>query len=662
MSSTSPSSSAGRAPNGALLVVSGAVVAAYVAVWLVGLDLSVRPPLPARFQADGVTGLISLVGELTARLAAFGTLGVLTAVVGFWPKNDDHTLTDEGRRLLRHGGRLAQVWFVASLLNTFANPAYVNGVPMYTTLTPRSWWTFLWATPSGLAWGTSALVALGVAGACYVSRHWASHLIGLVAGVLALTFVAATGNVTVGLNHDWATDAAIVGTVTALPLIAAALGAWLVGTPQATRRYQRLVPPLLAATALSHAVIAWQQMAGEPLTSTPYGLWSIGMGALGVLYGLSWLARQFGGRAGGLAVDVALAIAFLACLTATNHVPPPRFLEPQSIQVNYLGYEVLVAPTLDRLVTFGRPNLLWVAIVVFALGAYAAGVLKAHKLGRRWSIGRTASWVAAWLLTLFLAVTGLWEYSTVQYSWHMVVHMTVNMLVPVLGVLGAPFALIRAGSATATTHVTLGDATDSLESHRLWQTLTGPLVAWLAYVTSLFAVYFTPAFAWLMKYHWAHQLMLLFFMMTGYFFFSVIIGVDRSNRQLPHLLKLALVISIMPFHAVFAVGILSSQTLIGAPFYETIAAAWLPGHDALMNDQSIAGQASWFLGEIPLFVVIIALAAQWFRSDSKEAAVIDAQTDSGEDDSFDAYNDMLAELARRDEDQARASVLKRFER
>lgn len=47
--------------------------------------------------------------------------------------------------------------------------------------------------------------------------------------------------------------------------------------------------------------------------------------------------------------------------------------------------------------------------------------------------------------------------------------------------------------------------------------------------------------------------------------------------------------------------------------------------------------------------------------DSKDAAIIDAQTDSGEDDSFDAYNDMLAELARRDRDRAREAVLKRFD-
>ena len=186
-------------------------------------------------------------------------------------------------------------------------------------------------------------------------------------------------------------------------------------------------------------------------------------------------------------------------------------------------------------------------------------------------------------------------------------------------------------------------------------------MAWLAYVGSLFAVYYTPAFAWLMKYHWAHQLMLLVFMMTGYFFFTMIVGSDRTSRQLPHLLKLALVISIMPFHAVFAVGILSSQSLLGAPFYETIAVPWLPDRAALMNDQNIAGQAAWILGEVPLFLVIAALSWQWFRSDSREASAIDDAVDTGSDDSFDAYNDMLSELARRDEQMAREARLKRFE-
>ncbi len=89
---------------------------------------------------------------------------------------------------------------------------------------------------------------------------------------------------------------------------------------------------------------------------------------------------------------------------------------------------------------------------------------------------------------------------------------------------------------------------------------------------------------------------------------------------------------------------------------------WLADHAALMADQNIAGQASWFLGEIPLFVVIAALAAQWFRSGRQvRPTSIDEAVDSGADDSFDAYNDMLAELAKRDEQRAREATLKRFE-
>lgn len=648
-----------RVGTGILLGITGAIVAAYTAVWLLGLDLGIRPPLPARIQQDAGTGLISLLGDLTARLSALGALGVLAAIVGFQPKDAGHRLSERSQRLVPWAARLAQVWFAAALLNTFANAAYVNGVPIHTTMTPGSWWTFLWASPSALAWFVSALVAFAIVVASYVSKHWATSLIGLVAGVVSLTFVAVTGNVTVGLGHDWATDAAIALTLSAAPLFTAAVGAWLVGTKAATDRYQKLVLPLLALAAAGHATVSVQQLAGTPMTGTMYGLACIAILAILALVALSWLVRQFTGRRpGSVGRDVVLAIAYVAALAAENHIPTPRFLEPQSIMVNYLGYEVTVAPTIARLVGLSRPNVLWVLIVLFALGTYAAGVWKAHRAGRRWPLWRSIAWAASWLLTLFLAVTGLWEYSTVMYSWHMVVHMTVNMMVPVLAVLGAPFLLMRTASTPKPEAVSIGEAVDALEDHRLWQVLTGPPAAWLAYVGSLFVVYYTPAFAWLMKYHWAHQLMLLFFMVTGYFFFTQIVGADHPGRQLPHLLKLALVISIMPFHAVFAVGILSSATLIGKEFYEVIAAPFVPD---LMADQNIAGQAAWFLGEIPLFLVIIALAAQWFGQDKKDATELDRRDDSGEDDSYDAYNDMLAELARRDRRSTADDVLKRLE-
>lgn len=102
--------------------------------------------------------------------------------------------------------------------------------------------------------------------------------------------------------------------------------------------------------------------------------------------------------------------------------------------------------------------------------------------------------------------------------------------------------------------------------------------------------------------------------------------------------------SIMPFHAIFAVGILMARSLIGANFYQTIDVTWVGD---LMNDQNIAGQITWLTGEVPIFVAVVALAAQWFVQDKRDAARIDALID-GEDDPLEAYNEMLAQLADHD--------------
>lgn len=631
------------------MAVAGVVVAAYVFCWLVGLDLGVRPPLPARIQADGLTGLASLLADLTARLAALVSLGALAGHVAF----------ARLPRLLRVAGRAGQVWFVAALLCTVTNPAYVNGLPMGTVMPPANWWTFLLATPSALAWFASALVAMGVVAAAYATRRAGAHAIALGAGVLAQTFVAVTGNVTVGLNHDWATDAAIVGTLALTPVALGAVGAWCAGDPAAVLRYHRVLPLPVLVAAAALAVVTWQQLAGQGVTTQMYGIPVLGLFGVLALLLVSWLVRRFAGEvdaarparaAASVARDVALFVAWAGFAAAENHIPPPRFLEPQSIQINYLGYEVAVAPTVGRLLGLARPNLLWVVIVVAAIAAYAWGMARVRARGGAWPATRFVAWCAAWLLTLYLAVSGLWEYSTVMYSWHMVVHMTVNMLVPVFAVLGGPLTLIRAASGPDAAPTTPGGIVAAIEENRAWQLLTSPPVAWLGYVAGLFLVYFTPLFPWLMRYHWAHQLMLLFFMMTGYFFFNLIIGHDKTSWEIPHLIKLALVISIMPFHAIFAVGILSAHSLIGADFYETLAMPWMTD---LLADQNVAGQWTWILGEVPLFIVMLALAAQWFRSDASDAARLDHAADAGEDDSFDAYNDMLAELARRDAERRR---------
>jgi len=641
------------------MAVGGAV--AFV-VWIAGL-LPLLPLLPARLQADAVTGKVSMLGDLAARLAGLATMGGLVGIVVVTPAGSDGTLSGAGRSLARWVGRSAQVWFAAAVLMTFANSAFVNGVPMGYTFGLQAWWTFQTTTPSGQAWGLTAAVALATALIAGLSRRVAAFALAWLCGLLAVAFVAVTGNVSVGRDHDWATDAAIALALTVVPLASAAVGVVLAArvVPEsislaAVGRYHRLVLPVVVIAGGAHALIAWQELAGRSPLDVFFGIPTIGVMLCLSLLLASWAWRQASGRAelsadpsravASVRRDVVVLVGYAAFLVAANHIPPPRFLVPQTIQTNYLGYEVDVPATLERLLSFGRPNLLWVLLSVGSVAAYQWGIVLVRRRGGRWPLPNLLAWLAGWGLTLYLAVSGLWMYSTAVYSWHMLVHMTVNMLVPILCVLGAPFSLIEAASRPRTDGEPPGprEVLDAVSGYRPLQRLLSPPVLWVNYVASLFLVYFTPLFPWLMKYHWAHQLMLLYFMVTGFAFFSLIVGTGRQSWRLPHLVRLALMMSIMPFHAIFAVGILMARSLIGANFYQTIDVTWVGD---LMNDQNIAGQITWLTGEVPIFVAVVALAAQWFVQDKRDAARIDALID-GEDDPLEAYNEMLAQLADHD--------------
>ncbi len=654
-----------RGPS--LLVTAAIWLAVGVAVasaLLVAGVLTLLPSLPGRLEADATTGLVSSLGDLVGRLTSTATLGLLAGMVAFVPAGSDGTLAAPAGRLVRWAGRAAQVWFVSALLMTFANPAFVTGIPIAYTLRPDIWLYNFSSTPSALAWLVSAVVALATVLVAYRSTRASAFVVCWIAGAVAAVFVAVTGNVSVGLNHDWATDAAGVATLATVLLGSGAIGvvaAAASGAPDplaGVRRYHRAALPLIVLAAAGYALVAWQQLAGRSPFDVVAGAPVVAGAAVLVLLGVSWLVRQFSGtgqngpdvrrRVSAVARDIVLIVLGAACLSAATHLPPPRFDVPQSSQVNYLGYDVDVPATIATLTGLGRPNVLWVLLALTAIGAYAWGMLRVHRTGGRWPAWRFLFWVAGWGLTLYLATSGLWMYSTAAYSWHMLVHMTVNMMVPVLCVLGAPFTLIDAASRPRTSGELPGprELLAGLAANRFVRFLLSPPVIWVNYVSSLFLVYFTPLFAWLMRYHWAHQLMLLHFMVAGYLFFSLLVGPDRHPWQLPYLVKFALLVSIMPFHAIFAVGIMMARQVIGEEFYKTISVSWVPD---LLADQNIAGQITWFTGEVPVFVAVIVLAAQWFRSDSREAAVSDLLADTGADgDELGAYNDMLAQLAERD--------------
>ena len=176
--------------------------------------------------------------------------------------------------------------------------------------------------------------------------------------------------------------------------------------------------------------------------------------------------------------------------------------------------------------------------------------------------------------------------------------------------------------------------------------LTNPFVATIMFVAGFYGLYFGGIFDTAVDSHAAHVAMNLHFLLTGYLFYWVVIGVDPTPRPIPPLGKVAMVFASLPFHAFFGVVLMSTNTVLGEPFYKSLKLYW---HTDLLGDQRLGGGIAWAAGEIPLVVVMIALLIQWRRSDERTAKRLDRAADRDEDADLAAYNAMLAELARRED-------------
>jgi putative copper resistance protein D len=288
-----------------------------------------------------------------------------------------------------------------------------------------------------------------------------------------------------------------------------------------------------------------------------------------------------------------------------------------------------------------------VLAVLSAVGliGYLAAVAVLRRQGVRWSWGRTAAWTAG-MVSLF-AMTGTWlnGYSMELFSVHMIQHMVLAMITPLLVLLGAPITLAlrtlpRGKGTAATPRVLLLDALHS----RFARFVASPLFAVPLFIASLYGIYFTPIFDALMRSAAGHEFMLAHFVVTGLLFFGPIVAADPWPRTLSHPGRMVELVVPVPFHAFFGVAIMMASSLVVRTFAEP-PAAW--GVDPL-NDQGIAGGIAWSFGELPTVLVMIAIFLSWARSDDRRARAADRAADRTADAELAAYNARLRTLAQRD--------------
>ncbi|ORV84068.1 copper resistance protein CopD [Mycobacterium interjectum] len=655
-----------RALVGPLLVgvavLAGCTAAGIGALSLADALLATGLPDPGPATTLGLP-FIRAAGEIAAVLA----VGSFLCAAFLVPPQASGVLDADGYRALRVGTMAAGAWAVCAALLVPLTISDVSGHRL-ADLDPGTIWSLAGLVNTASAWRWTAILAAAVALASLPVLRWSWTPVLVAASLVTLIPLGLTGHSSAGGSHDLATNSLLIHLVAAslwagglLALLAHALrnGGH---TGLAARRFSAVALWCWVAMALSGSVNALVRVLPSDLLTTGYGRLVVAkFVALCTLGVLGWRQRRSAVAAlqadaspsGGRRALIKLALIEAAVFGLTFGIavglsrtaPPPPPARLPTIPEAEIGYDFDGPPTVARILFDWRFDLIFGTAAIVLAALYVAGVVRLRRRGDRWPPGRTVAWLLGCLALLFVTSSGVGRYMPAMFSMHMVAHMCLSMLVPILLVLGAPVTLaLRALPAAGR-----GDPPGMREwllaalHSRLSRFLTNPVVATVLFVAGFYGLYLSNLFDTTVSSHAGHLAMNVHFLLSGYLFYWVVIGVDPTPRPIPPLAKVGVVFASLPLHAFFGVVLMGTRQVLGADYYRSLGLAW---HTDLIGDQRLGGGIAWAAGEVPLVIVMIALLVQWARSDRRTARRLDRAADLDNDAELAAYNAMLAELAR----------------
>lgn len=651
----------GRQGTAGPLIGVGLVVAAAVAAVLTVLT---RAPAVLGVPEPGiVTDLALPVARAIAQGAAVLTVGSALFAAFLAPPQRTGYLGVSGYAATRAVTWLATVWCVAAAALVPLTVADSIGRPVGDVLDLDVLTGAVPNLETAEAWLLTAAIAAVVAIGSRAVLTWGWSAVLFLAAVAGLLPVALTGHSSAGGSHDVATNSLLhhvvaaslwVGGLAALVWHGRRLGEHL---PLAARRFSRLALWCWLVMAASGVINALVRVPLADLVTSAYGALvlakTVALVVLGVLGRRQREAsvRRIATDAGAASlwrlgsVEVLLMLATVGLAVALGRTPPPDgALRELSSSELLLGYDLDGPPTFARLLLDWRFDLVYGVLAIALAGLYLAGVRRLRRRGDAWPVGRTIAWLAGCATILLATSSGVGKYAPAMFSVHMGSHMMLSMLAPALLVLG--------GAVTLALRALPAVGADAPPGPREWllaavhspvaRLLTHPLIALAIFVGSFYALYFSGLFEAALDDHWAHLAMNAHFLLAGLLFYWPVIGIDPAPRRLPPLGRLGLVFVSLPFHAFFGIILMGSSEVIGGSFYTALGLPWATD---LLSDQRLGGGLAWASGEVPLLVVLIALLAQWARTDERAARRADRRADTDGDADLVAYNAMLRQMA-----------------
>ena len=239
-------------------------------------------------------------------------------------------------------------------------------------------------------------------------------------------------------------------------------------------------------------------------------------------------------------------------------------------------------------------------VIGLAAWWYLSAARRLAARGRRWPLKRQAPFVCGLAVLAFASQGGVATADTTSFTAHVIQHLLLGMVAPVLLALGAPITLALQSSQRE-----LRSRLIRIIHSPAVRALTHPLTAWTAFGGSMFALYFTGLYAATLHDVVAHDAVHLVFVLAGCLFFWPVVSLDPIPHRLPYGGRMLYVLLALPFHTIIGVALVTQTKLIA------------PG--LTLTDQQTGAAILWSAGELLGLIAMMIVAAQWMTAEEREA-------------------------------------------
>ncbi|WP_431836064.1 cytochrome c oxidase assembly protein [Cellulomonas sp. Y8] len=607
------------------------------------------------------------VARVVHDLGAAVTVGLLILAAGVLPGRGtpDRSASSVQQAAVRWAARGAALWLTGAIAVLVLTTANSIGAPLTTPGMAEQVLYYATTIDLGQYLATSTILIAVTLTLTVLARRVTTVGVASVLALASLLPVALSGHAAGADDHRNAVNSLAVHLVAVCIWAGGLVGLTLLRTrlrgqlAASVRRYSVLAVWCWGAAGFSGVVNATLRLS-EPidLVSSGYGrLVLLKIAALVVLGAAGFLQRRSAiphldgprGRAAFVRIavgEVVLMSATFGLSVALSRSAPPVPEEPVSDGRHaLLGFPYPPPVTVRRYFTSFEPDWLFLAVAVTAAALYVGGVVRLRRRGDHWPVGRTIAWLVGCALLAWFSAGGPNLYGSVQFSTHMLLHMGLMMYVPLPLVLGAPVLLALR---------TLRGRDDGSRGPREWvlwlvhsrfaRVIARPAVAGALFAGSLVAFYYTGWFEYSLFEHPGHLLMQVHFLLSGFLFFWVLVGVDPGPNRASYPARLVTLLATMAFHAFFGVALMSSSEPLAIRWWSALGNS----ETQMLADQAVAGSIAWGAGEIPVVLAALVVAVQWARDDERRARRVDRQSDRDGGAELARYNERLRALADRD--------------